>query len=302
MLKEVVSGNCADILGTKIGIIGWSKESPGRLSQQLICLLTASVPDQILLDIQKQQQDAVENATRDPLAAAWLAGLEPKAAPWYSFRTMLFGAVRDYQSGHHVSLSSPKKETASESKEEFPDTTTAQVSHHDSLLNTGSESKGGASPDTTRTKIPPAYYACISGRNHPRHLPENLTKVQVPLASCRTYFGAAFPETLSNDGFCIKEGECIVMLEDGPLEDEVRYTMINLVSLSSTNSSHPIADHVLNHIHQIVIVSRSPSYHPGDVRVLKNKASELPETHPVYRLSNCILFTTLGKRPDAGKT
>ena len=74
MLKEVVSGNCADILGTKIGIIGWSKESPGRLSQQLICLLTASVPDQILLDIQKQQQDAVENATRDPLAAAWLAG------------------------------------------------------------------------------------------------------------------------------------------------------------------------------------------------------------------------------------
>ena len=255
MLKEVVSEQCADILGAKIGIIGWSKESPGRLSQQLICLLTASVPDQILLDIQQQQQDAVENATRDPLSAAWLAGLEPKAAPWYAFQGMLHGAAREYQSMSHASSAGPKKEivsetmltTVSESKEQIPPGTTSVEVQSESMLTepkedfmldaisakvpcespleVASESKGEGAPGTPATKVPSSYFACINGRNHPRHLPENPTKVQVPLASCRTLFGAAFPETLSSctgiDGFCINEGECIVMLEDGPLEDEV---------------------------------------------------------------------------------
>ena len=55
MLKETVSPQCANVLGKKIGIIGWSKESPGRLSQQLICLLSASVPHQVLEDMQNQQ-------------------------------------------------------------------------------------------------------------------------------------------------------------------------------------------------------------------------------------------------------
>lgn len=40
----------------------------------------------------------------------------------------------------------------------------------------------------------------------------------MPLSSARTLFGVAFPETLSK---VIREGECIVMLEDGPLEDKV---------------------------------------------------------------------------------
>ena len=98
MLKETVSPQCANVLGRKIGIIGWSKESPGRLSQQLICLLSASVPHQVLEDMQNQQHEAVEEAVTDPMSAAWLAALEPKPATWYAFQGLLLGAAREHQS------------------------------------------------------------------------------------------------------------------------------------------------------------------------------------------------------------
>jgi hypothetical protein len=195
MLKERVSDDCANVLGKKIGIIGWSKESPGRLSQQLICLLTASVPHFVLEEIQQNQLGAVEKAIHDPLSAAWLAGLEPKTGPWYAFQGLLLGAGREHQS---------KRLSSSADSQDVE-----------------------ASDMTAPTSIPSDYFVCTKGRSHPRHLSDNLTKVQVPLASCRTLFGAAFPETLSCfgvNGFGIGEGECIVMLEDGLLEDKVSFS------------------------------------------------------------------------------
>jgi hypothetical protein len=178
MLKESVSESCASVLGSKLGIIGLSKESPGRLSQQLICLLTASIPDQVLLDIQQEQLHAVDNATIDPLCAAWLAGLEPKAAPWNAFQALLLSIARDHRA--KVSSADSKEGPSTNGKEE---TVAAPV-------------------------VPPALYStCTIGRDHLRHLSDNLTKVQVPLASCRTLFGGAFPETLScrSAGFSLSE-------------------------------------------------------------------------------------------------
>ena len=35
--------------------------------------------------------------------------------------------------------------------------------------------------------------------------------------------------------------------------------------------------------------------------MLHNRASELPDNHPVAKLTNCIIFGTDGNRPDAGK-
>lgn len=97
-------------------------------------------------------------------------------------------------------------------------------------------------------------------------------KIKLPLAASRTLFGAVFPEVLHN---VLREGECIVLLEDGPLR---------LGGLSEQ---------------AFVIVSRSPSYYPGDIRVLE--VVTLSDNHPINELRNCILFSTQGDRPDPDK-
>jgi RNA dependent RNA polymerase len=50
---------------------------------------------------------------------------------------------------------------------------------------------------------------------------------------------------------------------------------------------------------KFVIVCRSPSYHPGDIRVLR--VVRLPHDHAIRGLRNCILFSTKGKRPEPDK-
>jgi len=131
------------------------------------------------------------------------------------------------------------------------------------LLNSKSSDDG-----SDETKVPQQCSQCASALGTlPTAL--NKKKVQLPLAASRNLFGAVFPEQL---GDYLKEGECIVLLEDGPLcSEEEMY----------------------------VIVSRSPSYYPGDIRVLRVK--KLPSGHPVLQLRNVILFSTKGSRPDADK-
>ena len=96
---------------------------------------------------------------------------------------------------------------------------------------------------------------------------ENVTtqRLQIPLACSRLLIGAAYPEKLHN---YLRENECIVISELGLIQGEV-------------------------------VVYRSPSYAPGDVRVLK--AVKLPGNHPVLKLKNIILFSTVGSRPDPDK-
>mmetsp|Transcript_47133 Transcript_47133/g.111777 ORF Transcript_47133/g.111777 Transcript_47133/m.111777 type:complete len:627 (+) Transcript_47133:378-2258(+) len=108
-----------------------------------------------------------------------------------------------------------------------------------------------------------AYKACVASLE--RHYPQT-KKVQIPLAASRTLFGTVWPEQLHHT---LGEQQCVVLLEHGPLRPGE------------------------------VIVSRSPSYHPGDVRVLE--VLELPTEHPALRLRNCILFSTQGARPEADK-
>ncbi|XP_063711662.1 ATP-dependent RNA helicase DHX29-like [Symsagittifera roscoffensis] len=78
--------------------------------------------------------------------------------------------------------------------------------------------------------------------------------------------GASFPETLNSN---LKTGECVVLNEFGSFID---------------------GD---------VVVCRSPSYSPGDIRVLRGV--KLPAEHPVSKLRNVILFSTSGERPDPDK-
>ncbi|XP_066921264.1 uncharacterized protein [Clytia hemisphaerica] len=89
-------------------------------------------------------------------------------------------------------------------------------------------------------------------------------RIQIPLASSRLMFGAAFPEHLH----CyLNEGQCIVLTEKGP--------------------------HVGD-----VIVCRSPSYSPGDIQILQ--AVSPPADFP-KEMKNVILFATKGNRPVADK-
>ena len=90
-------------------------------------------------------------------------------------------------------------------------------------------------------------------------------KLEIPLACSRLLFGACVPEHLEK---VLSEGECIVLLEQNPYVGEV-------------------------------LVCRSPSYAPGDLRILK--AINISQDSPIKRLKNCILFSSQGDRPDPDK-
>ena len=127
------------------------------------------------------------------------------------------------------------------------------------LLKSGKDAR----EEYQRKDAPKEYIKCAKAVTNSRQLPSS-SKVQIPLATSRTLFGAVFPEILSDE---LNEGECVVLIESGLLN----------------TTEH-------------VIVSRSPSYHPGDVRVLR--LVSLPDGHPCLSLRNCILFSTKGSRPE----
>ncbi|CAB9502970.1 splicing factor ATP-dependent RNA helicase [Seminavis robusta] len=121
-------------------------------------------------------------------------------------------------------------------------------------------------------QIPKVYSKCADLLPVPE-ASAKIKKVQLPLAASRTLFGAVFPELLHD---LLNENECVVLLEDGLLYGK-----------DSSGGE------------QYVIVSRSPSYHPGDIRVLR--VVPLPDGHPALLLRNCLLFSTKGDRPDPDK-
>ncbi|XP_066921960.1 uncharacterized protein [Clytia hemisphaerica] len=89
-------------------------------------------------------------------------------------------------------------------------------------------------------------------------------RIQIPLASSRLVFGAVIPKYLNQ---YLEEGQCIMLTEKGA--------------------------HIGN-----VIVSRSPSYSPGDIQILE--AVRPPKGFP-KEMKNVILFSTQGVRPVADK-
>ncbi|XP_075254007.1 uncharacterized protein LOC142345675 [Convolutriloba macropyga] len=97
---------------------------------------------------------------------------------------------------------------------------------------------------------------------------ENLDseKLKIPVACSRLLIGASFPELLRKTP--LRDGECIVLSELGPVLGDV-------------------------------VVCRSPSYSPGDIRVL-TAVPPAPSSH-VSDLKNVILFSTEGSRPDPDK-
>ena len=75
MLKVELNGRSdwQKIMGDRLGIVDFSKKTIGKLNQQSLCLLTASLPDQQLLDIQKVQLTAIEQCWKHPFWLAYLA-------------------------------------------------------------------------------------------------------------------------------------------------------------------------------------------------------------------------------------
>ena len=95
-------------------------------------------------------------------------------------------------------------------------------------------------------------------------------RIQIPLLESRLVFGAALPEYLH---LHLDEGQCVMFHENGYYEGPV-------------------------------IVSRSPSYHPGDIRILdavKPPAREKRDRLTLDRMKNVIFFATKGLRPDPDK-
>eukprot|EP00397_Hematodinium_sp_SG-2012_P000327 GEMP01000327.1.p1 GENE.GEMP01000327.1~~GEMP01000327.1.p1 ORF type:complete len:2210 (+),score=447.18 GEMP01000327.1:732-7361(+) len=91
-------------------------------------------------------------------------------------------------------------------------------------------------------------------------------RIRMPIAYSRMLLGASVPELVGDN--ILEEGQCVVFTEHGVLTGSV-------------------------------LVSRSPSYSPGDIRVLQ--AVSLPNGHAMANLRNCILFATQGKRSDPDK-
>ena len=111
--------------------------------------------------------------------------------------------------------------------------------------------------DDERISVPGAFSSICRPM-----IPGKREKLKIPLAQSQLLMGASFPELLHD---ILKPGECVVLSENSFIIGQV-------------------------------VVYRSPSYYPGDVRVLK--AVELPDAHPVSYLRNVILFSTKGPRPD----
>jgi len=163
---------------------------------------------------------AVQNSWHCPLSAAWLAAHDTKPEAWRGLSDLLLHPAKEQLSAtHSVAMAGSKQEPL---------------------------------------RIPGAYFKFTVGRAT-KYLPQSDTKVQIPLACCWTYFGAAFPEKLHS---FLSDGECVVM------------------------DAHA------------VVISRSPSYRPGDVRVLKNAAGSLPATSSVRKLRNCVFFATRAAHPE----
>jgi len=120
--------------------------------------------------------------------------------------------------------------------------------------------------DSWRTeydRLPSAYISLAQRR--PKYCNDS-GKLQIHLGQSRTVFGTAFPEYTHK---LLEENQCFFFTDQGLL------------------------------VHNSIIVSRSPSYTPGDVRVLSS--INLPVESPLRQLRNCILFSTCGSRPTADK-
>jgi hypothetical protein len=231
LLKIEASRDSCNVLQDTLGICDYGRPSPGRLGQQLICLLSGTVERSDFIKLQNEHLDCVKNALHDPFSMAWVAALDRNHV-WKSFHELILFELKE----------GAKKWDGQESLRKCAD-----------LLGHGGSAK---------------LKKC-----------QKPTKAQLPLAASRTLFGAALPELLHD---YLNEGDCVVLLEDGPLFDK---------------GPHHKDDNTREE--KFVIVSRSPSYHPGDIRVLRVVC--LPEGHPVRGMSNCILFSTKGERPDPDK-
>ena len=84
-------------------------------------------------------------------------------------------------------------------------------------------------------------------------------RIQIPLLESRLVFGAALPEYLHHH---LNEGQCVMFHEN-------RY------------HNGP------------VMVTRSPSYHPGDIRIL-DAVKPPPYFHGMEYMKNVIFFATQG--------
>lgn len=201
MLKINASPKACKVLQNTLGICDYSQSSPGRLGQQLVCLVSGTVEDDDFMRIQKEHLDCVQKRRTDPFSIAWLSALDRNPSAWSNFHNLLVA-------------------------------------------------EKGASPNhDCQQTVPSVYTRCVTNCDSFAGKAKS-PKDQLPIAASRTLFGAVFPELLHD---ILNEGECIVLLEDGPLCPE---------GLAGDN---------------FVIVSRSPSYYPGDVRVLR--VIDLPGRH-----------------------
>ena len=77
MLKIEISqySNWQKCMGMKLGIVDFSKKTIGKISRQTLTLLTASVPDESLLEIQRDHIQVIENCWDDPFWLAYVAAM-----------------------------------------------------------------------------------------------------------------------------------------------------------------------------------------------------------------------------------
>ena len=258
MLKTKASLRACNILQNTLGICAdSSRTSPGRLGQQMICLLSDTVSNTDFKSLQREYSEHALNCSTDVCSMAWMLAMNRKRGIGYDFQKLVEQCLDKTPASKNL-------DSKQSSRQSLDALVPSQIINQRSSV---SSSLSISSPDD---KLLSLYKKCASSAL-PNTWQFKNNKAQIPIAASRNLFGASFPETLHEH---LDEGECVVMLENGPL--------------SCANGKETF-----------VIVSRSPSYHPGDIRVLRVKP--LPLGHPVLSLRNCILFATRGYRPDPDK-
>jgi hypothetical protein len=123
--------------------------------------------------------------------------------------------------------------------------------------------QGKDSPPCFLRDLPSTLRGLVGGNNAAR--------LSMPISRSRRCFGVAFPEKCA----FLKPEQCLVSLTNTTLSDKAYW------------------------LEGSVLVSRSPSYSVGDLRILT--AVRPPPKSTLLQLRDVIVFSTLGDRPDPDK-
>ena len=94
-MKVECSSEACNLLQNKLAICATSQTIPGRLGQQLICLLSGMIDGSVFLELQQEHFNNLRDALTKTQEMAWVLALGRNQQAWQCFHNLL------QQENHH---------------------------------------------------------------------------------------------------------------------------------------------------------------------------------------------------------